>query len=220
MPFLQKIETKTGIIGIWEIRETVEELASEMEFSSLESIEFNHLKFERRKKEYLATRLILSRINSKKLEIGYFDTGQPYLLNSRLNISISHSANLVAVFLSEQFAGIDVEQVTRNVDKVANRFMTPAELTEIIGCGDEQTGKIIYWGAKESIFKCTRKKGIQFNSQIHISRFKVETSGSFYGTLTHAENTEYFQLWYFAIKNNMVVYCVEINKTQKNESNS
>ena len=152
MPFSKKIETEIGILGIWELTESSESLISVFEFSENEKEEFNKIKFEKRKTEYLATRLLLKHILNKKTEIIYHDHGRPVLKNQILKISISHSANFVSIIISEKNIGIDVEQVNRNVEKVANRFMSIQELKDVQNCGDVQKARILYWGAKESIF--------------------------------------------------------------------
>jgi 4'-phosphopantetheinyl transferase EntD len=111
--------------------------------------------------------------------------------------------------VSKQKTGIDVEQLNRNIDRVANRFLSTAELLDVNNSSDPQTAKIIYWGAKESIFKCSHFHGVQFNKQIIIPAFQIEKEGFFEGKLIAENKVEHYILWYFTIENNMVVYCVE-----------
>lgn len=215
MPFAKKIETEVGIIGIWEITETADILSSEFSFSPAEYLEFNAIRAEKRKIEYLAARIILKQLLGKKLEIEYHDSGKPLLVNSELHISISHSANVVAVMVSNQKNGIDVELTNRNIDRVAKRFLSQDEFLHIQQLENSQLAKIIYWGAKESIFKCSDYQGINFYKQIIIAPFPVENEGSFTGKLIAEGITEHFELWYFIFQNNMVVFCVEDkNKAQ------
>lgn len=209
MPFVKKTETENGILGIWRLTESAEALQADFVFSANENEEFTKIKFEKRKVEYLATRLLLQHLLNEKTEIIYLEHGKPVLKNLPLKISVSHSANFVTVIVSEKNVGIDVEQTNRNVDKVANRFLSKQELTDVQNCSDPQTAKIIYWGAKESIFKCTGFHGIQFNSQILISPFQTNNEGFFTGKLIAGNQVELYNLWYFTFENNMVVYCVE-----------
>ena len=214
MPFAKKIETEAGKIGIWEIAETADKLQTEYIFSPTEATEFNKIMAEKRKVEFLATRLILQRLLDNKIEIQYHDSGKPVLVNCNLHISISHSADLVVAMVSNQKNGIDVERIDRNIDRVAKRFLSHEEYSHIQNLDKQQMAKIIYWGAKESIFKCSDYQGINFYKQIIIHPFKVENDGNFTGMLIADDITEHFELWHFKFKNNMVVYCVE-DKNEK-----
>lgn len=209
MPLVKKTETEIGILGIWKISEPVETLLSEFSFSENEKAEFEKLRSEKRQVEYLASRLLLNQLLNNKTEIIYNNLGKPQLKNNPLHISISHSSDFIVLIVSNQNTGIDVEQLNRNIDRVANRFLSNEELTDIQNCSDPQTAKIIYWGAKESIFKCTNFHGVQFNSQILIPAFLIEKEGFFEGKFIAGEQVEHYKLWYFTIENNMVVYCVE-----------
>lgn len=209
MPFAKQIETEAGHIGIWAITETSSELLSHFSFSLLEEFTFNTIKAEKRKIEFIVTRLILYKLLGHKTEIEYLNSGKPKLKNNNLHISISHSANAVAVIVSEQKNGIDVELTTRNIDRVATRFLSKDEFDHVQKLEKSQLAKIIYWGAKESIFKCSDFEGVNFYKQIHVHPFPVESKGKFTGELIAEDITEYFKLWYFTFQNNMVVYCVE-----------
>lgn len=209
MPFSKKIETNNGILGIWELTETAEQLSSVFQFSEIEKNEFSRINFSKRKIEYLATRLLLQNLLNEKVEIVYKKSGKPTLKNKLLNISISHSADLAAVYISEKNNGIDVEQLHRNIDRVANRFLNELEMRDVENCKNPQMAKILYWGAKESIFKCTALHGVLFDKQIHIPAFNIENEGCFSGELISELKIEKFNLCYFQYKNNMVVYCVE-----------
>ena len=212
MPFVKKIETESGILGIWELDETANELEEVFQFSSAEKSEYQQLKFDKRKIEYLSTRLLIEILADKKIEIDYHSSREPLLRNESLFISISHSDNLVAVFLSSECrVGIDVERIDRNVEQVATRFLSSKESGDIQLMVDQQIGKILYWCAKESIFKCTFQKRILFSQQINISPFLFNEEGSFYGSLITDSGTENFKLSYFQLKNNMIVFCVPLS---------
>lgn len=209
MPIAKKIETEAGILGIWEISETSDSLLKEYQFSSKEKEEFEKIKAEKRRIEYIASRLLVQNLLNVKNEIIYEATGKPILKNQAFNISISHSANLVAVLISKKNIGVDVELCNRNIDKVAKRFLSNEEFRTVENSNNPQIAKIIYWGAKESIFKCSDYNGVHFYKQILISPFPIGDEGIFDGKLISGTDTEYFKLWYFTFQNNMVVFCVE-----------
>jgi len=209
MPFSKKIETEAGIIGIWEITETAESIQKDFVFLPSEKIEFEKIKAEKRKIDFLATRLMVKKILGEKTVIDYLDTGKPFLKNRHQYISISHSADAVVVIISDEKTGIDVELANRKIDRVAKRFLSLEEFLHIQNLEQAQIAKIIYWGAKESIFKCSDYQGVHFYKQIHIHAFPIENEGTFNGKLIANDNVENFRLWYFTFQNNIVVFCVE-----------
>jgi len=212
MPFVKKIETENGIIGIWEITESAGSLISAFKFSENEKNEFKKFIGEKRQKEYLATRLLLQNILGQKTEVIYLESRRPLLKNSNLNISISHSSDFVTVFISNELCGIDVENVYRNIDRVTKRFLHREELAWIENSNQRQMLKIIHWGAKEAIFKCSCETGIQFDKQIFITPFEIGKTDFFSGKLTAKNRDVQYILRYFNFGNNMVVYCVEDKK--------
>lgn len=209
MPFVKKIEVENGTIGIWEITESAGFLISAFHFSEFEESEFQKFKGEKRQKEYLITRLLLQHILSEKTEITYLESGRPQLKNSSKHISISHSAEFVAIFISNDLAGIDIENMNRNIDRVTKRFLHPAELAWIEKSNNQQISKMICWCAKEAIFKCSAENGVQFDKQIFIPRFDIGKTDFFRGRLITANGEENYNLWYFNFGNNIIVYCVE-----------
>jgi len=209
MPFAKKIDLEFGQIGIWDINETVNALSSAYLFTEKEVHEFEILRSERRQIEYLSTRLLLQRILNQKALIHYTDKGKPYLRNQNTKLSISHCKDTVTLIVSNRDVGIDVEQVQRNIDRVAKRFLHPDEISHIQSLKDQQTAKIIYWGAKEAIFKCADLHGVQFNEQIYIYPFQINTEGHFSGRLSSPSGTQEFTLGYLLYQNNAIVYCVE-----------
>ena len=210
MPFVKKIELEHGTLGIWELTESAESLMADFQFSENEKVEFKKFSFQKRRSEYIAIRLLLQQLIGEKTEIVYQKSGRPLLINSPLNISISHSSDLVVVLISDKSVGIDVENVNRNIIPVAKRFLHYEELAWIEKTGNMQNLMILCWGAKESIFKCTQQSGVQYDTQIFIPPFEFENRDFFNGKLITSNGEELYNLWYFYFKNNMIVYCVEV----------
>ena len=210
MPFIKKISSEAGILGIWELLETVESLLEIFCFSEKEQSEFNKINIDKRRIEYLSVRLLLEKLLNFKPDIIYNEQGKPRLTNYHQNISISHSSEVVTVIVSEKTIGIDAENSERNIGKIAHRFLSINELNYLEKAKTPQSAKIIYWSAKEAIFKCSGLQVFRFNEQINIQPFEIKEEGKFYGTLKQNDNILSFSLWYFFYKNNVIVYCVEI----------
>ena len=93
--------TQNCTIAIWEITETLEELLQLS--NTISTADFNT---EKRKKEWLASRLLLNDINPN-YSISYNAFGAPELNNGSF-ISISHSKGLVAIIISQRQVGLDI----------------------------------------------------------------------------------------------------------------
>lgn len=210
MPFLKKIEVENGILGIWGLKESVESLISCFHFTENEQTEFEKFKFEKRQTEYLATRLLLQNLLGEKAEIIYQDSGRPLIKDSAKNISISHSSDLVVIFISNKLTGVDAENANRNIDKVVKRFLQPKEIEWLEKSDNPQLLKILLWCAKEAIYKCACKTGIQFDTQIYISPFEYSKTNLFQGKIIFQNQEKNYRMCFINCENNIVVYCVEV----------
>ena len=181
MAFLKKTETGFGIIGIWKITESLQELELKYNLSEKERSELYLISAGKRKKEFLIIRILLKELLGFTPEIIYEKTGKPKLANSTLNISISHSNDLLAVFISEKCIGIDVENCERDISKITHRFLHPSEIEFVEKNTNKQHLKIILWCAKEAIFKCCREQSIRFNREIIVQPFQLKENDFFSG---------------------------------------
>jgi phosphopantetheinyl transferase len=209
MPFTCTITAPFGSIGIWELSDSAEALLNCVELTNSDQKKYATFKAERRKKEFLASRILLQKLHSTACEITYNNEGKPFLKDSNKHISISHSADFACVYISDKNNGIDVEQISRNIDRVAQRFLHPQEQAFVAESSKPQEAKILLWAAKEAIFKCTPHQSIEFNEQILIDKFEVNEEGKFEGSLLVKTKKVNFQLHYRIFKNNAFVYCVE-----------
>lgn len=202
-------EGNNGILGIWELNDSSSTLLRDFRFSEKEQAEFAKISNERRKCEFLSIRLLLQNMTREKKELHYTISGKPFL-KENLHISISHSSELAVVLLTDKAAGIDVENLQRNTDKIAPRFLSDTELQHINSTPSPAYTRIFYWSAKEALFKCTTLEGINFKDQIFINPFlPSSSSGKFNGQLVKNNRNINFAFYYCVIKNNAIVYCIE-----------
>lgn len=217
MPAIKIFDIENGKMGIWKFQESSEKLQQIFRFSEIEKKEFQSIKFENRKREFLTIRLLLEHMLDEKTEILYSAGGKPQLKNKSLFISISHSADLAVVLLSEKNAGVDVENVHRNTEKIATRFLSEDELNEINNSQQPKLQRMLYWCAKEAAFKFSVWPEIEFKSQINIHKFELNVGGGiFSGQLSKKLPHINLTFNYFLYENNVVVYCVE-NENKKYE---
>ncbi|MBT4237063.1 MAG: 4'-phosphopantetheinyl transferase superfamily protein [Cryomorphaceae bacterium] len=166
MPFLKEfiINDKTKI-KLWKV------MMGELNTKELNSDEKNLLKLKKNnilREQFLATRKVLALENSD-YKITYNNNGKPSL-NSKYNISISHSHEIAAVAISDNSKiGLDVQLKESKIVNIQNKFLNKYEKSNI---GDDPTVDILtmVWTSKESIYKAVGLKGISFSKNIKIDK--------------------------------------------------
>jgi phosphopantetheinyl transferase (holo-ACP synthase) len=86
------------------------------------------------------------------VQIAYKSSGTPFLINSNKHISISHSGTLVAIALSNEKVGIDLQIISDKPLKIKSRFLSNAEIQMMGGQLDALTA-VKLWCAKEAVYK-------------------------------------------------------------------
>ena len=126
--YYDKAELEKGFLGMWKIEESSDEISSRLELSEYDNARVTSFKLESRKKEYLASRLLIKELLEIQPIIKYFPSGKPFLANSDYQISISHTKGFAAVVISEKNkAGIDIEIPSKRVTKISSRFISNEE---------------------------------------------------------------------------------------------
>ncbi|MDR1680099.1 MAG: 4'-phosphopantetheinyl transferase superfamily protein [Prevotellaceae bacterium] len=188
--------TEGALLGIWQITETPDELASQLSAQTLAENRFTALKPESRKTEYLATRCLLKTLCGEEKQIAYTKHGKPFLPDKSYHISISHTKNYAAVLLHPQKeVGIDIEQISNKILRLKERFMSSAELASLQP-GTEVLQTLLHWSAKETLFKLLPETGIDFRSHLHIRSFEPQTTGTCVARETRSEHKQEFEIHY------------------------
>ncbi len=209
MPLLKKITIKGGIIGLWKITELPSDFQNLIPGKSADLITFATIKPPHRQVEFLCTRALLKELTGAYTTVFYHSDGRPYLKNSSKHISISHSKNMVALILNDNPAGIDVETTDRKVEKVAHKFLSENESADILKSTDQHFNTLLYWCAKEAVFKLSSSQGIDFRKQIFICSEKGINEGSLTAELAVHNKKQTILLNYTVTENNVIVWGVE-----------
>jgi 4'-phosphopantetheinyl transferase len=182
--------TKNCKIALWEITETLDEL---LQLSHV--ISTADLNTEKRKKEWIASRLLLKEISPNTI-ISYNEFGAPKLNNGNY-ISISHSKGLVAVIISQQQVGIDIEEISEKALRVSSKFISTNNLKFLTT--EKAT---LIWCCKEAVYKWCQKGNIDFIKDIIIQPFLLEEKGEIKAEFKNAMIT----LFYTKINSHFLVY--------------
>jgi len=139
-----------------------ERLLSSNELQRADRFRFPHLR-NRFVLGRAALRILLARyigLNRERIDFAYAEHGKPSVASGGLEFNASHSDSLFACAItSENEVGLDIEQIRQisDVDSLANRVMSPTELTQWTGLAeaDRFTKFFACWTRKEAFLKAT-----------------------------------------------------------------
>ena len=202
MPLFKTIPIPGGLIGLWKFTETTAELLPY--FSEKELLDPNFLKYtyEKRKVEWLVTRVLIRQLIGPDFTISYLNSGKPILTHDRFkHISISHSRNFAAIILHEhRNVGIDIEETTRDFNRIEKKYLSDIEIRQTNKNPQQQC---LYWCAKEAIFKLVDDEGVEFKQQIHIT---PESENLYFAKFTSGDMESNYQLHYEFFAGNCLVW--------------
>lgn len=126
------------------------------------------LKFEEKKREFIISRgllrLILSQYKKQdpeRLTISRTDSGKPFLEESKIQFSVSHSNEKFGFALhSTHKIGLDIQEIypISSLDRVINNFFSDKEIDHLNSISDDhllQDRFFAIWTAKEAYLKAT-----------------------------------------------------------------
>lgn len=173
---LQNIDIEGVGVAFWRLTETADELYSiASDFISTGELSvYQSFKNDRRRREWLATRILLNEMLGSYPGIDYDSNGAPHLKgDAHINISVSHADGLVAVSMSQKnHVGIDVERVTNRVLRIKDKFLTPDEYD--INSPNILQLLYIQWCAKEAMYKACNVAHYDYQNTYTLPGFKFD----------------------------------------------
>lgn len=192
-------------LGVWKLTENLELLEEIFPLLLEEKQFYNNIRNEKRKREWLISRILLTEILEKRVLISYTKHGKPYIKNQTTEISITHSKNFVSLLLSNKLIpGVDIEHINDRVDKVKHKFLDKNELN---WCQSLEA-KTICWSAKEAIFK-TYEKELDFHD-VQIEKFNISDS-HFTANVIKKDKAKSFKVFFTRIEDDILTYTFTTN---------
>ena len=152
-------------------------------------------------KNYLINKLL-----DEAVEIKYDDKGKPYLAEDSRHISISHSHDKLAIIVNEkESTGIDIELIRDKVFKIKHKFLSTTELKD---ANDDVDKLLIYWAAKETLYKIYGLKEVDFIEHLFVKPFTKHNFGTIIGKITLPNVNETFHLNYQLLDDYVLVYAL------------
>lgn len=160
-------------------------------------------------REYLIKQLI-----NNDCQTAYDDKGKPYLVGDCRHISISHSHDMLAVIVNDQEStGIDIELIRDKVLRIKHKFLT---VKELIDANDDVEKLLIYWAAKETLYKIYGLKEVDFIANLFVKPFTKHKLGLINGEINLSNFKETFELNYQLLDDYVLVYA--LNKINNNSN--
>jgi phosphopantetheine--protein transferase-like protein len=208
--YLRKVLENKAEIAVWQITESEEELEKMSSIPSDEMEEISLISNDSMRKQRLAVRALLSQLFDEKVYLSHHDNGKPYLENSAINISITHTEKYVAVILHDtEDVGIDIESLDRDFKAVEQKALSDDELEDLENDEKKNEQLAIYWCAKEAIFKRLSMYNVDFAEQIEVEKFRPRGEGELEATFIQKDGyEEEFDLEYMTFDRHILVWVV------------
>ena len=203
MPVIEDIQlSSTTRIIVWEIKETFDFLKSKLDLTDFSKKILHKKKSEIHQKQFLAVRKILELLSIHDSDISYDLDGKPFIKS--IYISISHSKEFVAVIISDEKVGLDIESNSDKCFRIMQKFLgTENEFPMKI---DWKTAQVI-WNMKESLFKMMDFKEIDFKENFIVIPFSLNDNQTKIWFVKN-ELSRVYNVNYFINKNYSLAYII------------
>ena len=197
-----KVDKKTTLY-IWEVREELAVLEEETPLTPEQKESYNAISNERAKKNFLATRLLLTQLGHAPNSLHYNAYGKPFLKGKDF-ISISHSFDKVAVIISNRGVGVDIEKKRDKIVRIAPKYTQWDYRTAAFSFENIVQKLTMIWCAKEVGFK------VHGNPALTLNDIKVR---DFFPTDTRTEikvEKTVYEVFFHFISDFVLSYCLHI----------
>jgi len=216
MPLLaNKIISPGTSLGMWEITENSDSLKWELQWGKDDIKAYQSLNDPKRSMQWLSSRVLLRKMmnTSEFINLQIDEFGKPYLKDSKLKLSISHSENLVGVLISEHECGLDIEHMKpERIEKLCTKYMTENELDNCNMKEFRMEKLYLYWSAKEALYKLYGKRKIDFKQNLKIYPFEWHPGGVIRARIEKSNYLNELVVSYDVINDYIVAYAVDMDK--------
>ena len=198
-----------AIIACWKVEESVEELLLMLGNDEKLAQQISQFGSEKRKLEFLATRVLLNVVLDDEKKINYLPSGAPYLADKSFNISIAHTGVYVTIILhSTKKVGIDIEKISDKAVRVKHKFLSEDEIN-FVETSLEKTHLTLLWCAKEALYKIIDNEIIDFVADLRVMPFQPYLEGEIQATETCTSKQRSYNLHYIVEPEVCCVWTVE-----------
>jgi 4'-phosphopantetheinyl transferase EntD len=197
-------------IGLWNIVEDYETLFRSTYLNDEDVRRLNTFNNLNRKIESMSVRALLQQMTHPQARIVYNgQSRKPYMEDGSFNISVSHSYKQTSILLGKnKQVGVDLEFMSHNIERIAHKFINERE---VISNNPKARRKHLYihWCAKEALYKICNKENVNFQDNLTIKPFEVDSHGIITGIVHNDFRHEEYSLHYQLENNYAWVYCIK-----------
>ncbi len=156
--------------------------------------------------EKIGTAFLLEKLFNETVELLYTEEGKPFIKGKNTNISITHSYDKLAIIRNDKFeTGIDVELIRDKVLKIKTKFLCKVELQD----AENNVEKLIlYWAAKETLYKMYGYIKVDFVAHLLIEKFELGISGNLIGEIRLENFYKKVKMHYEKLEDYVLVYAL------------
>lgn len=198
-------------IAVWEITETEAQLQAMCDLPNDELEELQYTTNPQRRKERLAVRALLDLLFEEKVYLGYHDNGRPFLQNSIVEISITHTKRFACVLTHPEWSvGIDMESLHRDFNAVEVKALHQDERDFLSDRPETRNHQLaILWCAKEAMYKYMSQNDVDFARQIVVDHFTPHEEGELDVTFyDKSGDDESYEMQYMTLEDHVMVWIV------------
>lgn len=208
MPLFFSLEEKNIQLAVWKMDEELEELLAMAALTDTDMQRLNSFTHEPRKKEWISIRMLLKRLGYSS-SIAYYETGKPFLENSKAHISISHTRDFAGIILSDSsVVGLDLERIHPRIEKIAHKFLSEEE-ESAVPSANRLEHLFVIWGAKEVLFKMHHVGELLFKEHLNVKPFTFRPKGFVQASINKDSFQKNFSLAYELREDLLITRCVE-----------
>jgi 4'-phosphopantetheinyl transferase len=168
----QKKYSEDLFLIVWEIQEPFDKLLEMCHLSEFESQSLAEIEVPHKKIQFLVKHLVLyvlsKQANIQNSNLHKDENGKPFFSHDTAHISLSHTADFLGIALHRNLPiGLDLERPREQLMRIIPRICRPVEVALVNGNLHIAT---ILWSIKEALYKLYGKRGVDFRTNLLISK--------------------------------------------------
>lgn len=213
MPYIPIVTLDTSIrIGLWHTVEDEKTLYSMLSLTEREEAALAKCNSPKRRMQWLSSRCCLKETLSPKqfVEMLSDENGKPYLYPFTHHISVSHSKEMAAAIVCNNYdVGIDIQEMRIISTELARKYMSEGELAEE-NEKDRYFIRNVVWSAKEAAYKCRGKKDVYLKENIRVLNMQSFMQDDGISIVIYPPDSEpvFYIVEYAFYKNYVYTYCI------------
>lgn len=199
MPLHTKKHIKNGIVALWHITESKEELIDLLPLSWQANLDLDRVSTHN-----LAARVLAHTVCPEFSILEKDEYGKPYFDSEHHKISITHAGEYAGfMFTEKRDCGLDMEEITERVRRIQSKFVREDEEAFL---AEDLRGLFMIWCAKEAMYKYYGLKSLDFKQHMKLDYEILQDSGTLIGHIDKDDYSRTLELDYTFFDNYLILH--------------